>query len=65
MGSRAITGYAWDLAEFAASAAIDGFLALGLDTATIAASYPRTSSCDRTARGAPRDIFGHGQHRGA
>ena len=33
MGSTAITGYAWDLAGFAAGAAIDRFLALGLDTA--------------------------------
>jgi hypothetical protein len=60
-----ITGYAWDLAGFAASAATDRYLALGLDTETTAASYPRTSSRERTARQAPREIFGDGQHRGA
>jgi hypothetical protein len=39
MGYKAIYAYAWDLAETGVSAAIDRFLALGLDTVTIAGSY--------------------------
>jgi hypothetical protein len=39
MGYKAIYTYAWDLAETGVSAAIDRFIALGLDTVTIAGSY--------------------------
>jgi len=39
MGYRAIYAYAWDLAEVGVSRAIDRFLALGLDTVTVAGSY--------------------------
>lgn len=39
MSYKAIYGYAWDLAETGVGAAIDEFLALGLDTVTIAGSY--------------------------
>lgn len=39
MSYKAIYSYAWDLAEIGAGAAIDEFLALGLDTVTIAGSY--------------------------
>ncbi len=39
MGYRAIYAYAWDLAEVGVSGAIDRFLALGLDTVTLAGSY--------------------------
>lgn len=39
MSYKAIYTYAWDLAETGASAAIDEFQTLGLDTVTIAGSY--------------------------
>jgi hypothetical protein len=39
MGYKAIYAYAWDLAETGVSEALDRFLALGLDTVTIAGSY--------------------------
>ncbi|MEO6178751.1 MAG: hypothetical protein ABIP15_03180 [Devosia sp.] len=39
MSYKAIYSYAWDLAETGVGAAIDEFLALGLDTVTIAGSY--------------------------
>jgi hypothetical protein len=39
MSYKAIYNYAWDLAETGVGAAIDEFLALGLDTVTIAGSY--------------------------
>ena len=39
MGYKAIYAYAWDIAEIGVSAAVDRFLALGLDTVTIAGSY--------------------------
>ena len=39
MGYKAIYAYPWDLAETGVSAAVDRFLALGLDTVTIAGSY--------------------------
>jgi hypothetical protein len=39
MSYKAIYSYAWDLAEIGVGAAIDEFLALGLDTVTIAGSY--------------------------
>jgi len=39
MTYKAIYTYAWDLAETGAGSAIDEFLALGLDTVTIAGSY--------------------------
>jgi hypothetical protein len=39
MSYKAIYSYAWDLAEAGVGAAIDEFLALGLDTVTIAGSY--------------------------
>ena len=39
MGYKAIYAYPWDLAEIGVSAAIDRFLALGLDTVTVAGSY--------------------------
>ena len=39
MGYRSIYAYAWDLSEAGVSSAIDRFLALGLDTVTIAGSY--------------------------
>ena len=39
MSYKAIYSYAWDLAEASVGSAIDEFLALGLDTVTIAGSY--------------------------
>ena len=39
MGYKAIYAYPWDLAETGVSAAVDRFLALGLDTVTVAGSY--------------------------
>ena len=39
MGYKAIYAYAWDVAEIGVSAAVDRFLALGLDTVTIVGSY--------------------------
>src|SRR5271166_7147125 len=39
MGYKAIYAYPWDLAETGVGAAVDRFLALGLDTVTIAGSY--------------------------
>ena len=39
MGYKAIYTYAWDLAEAGVSEALDRFLALGLDTVTVAGSY--------------------------
>ena len=39
MGYKAIYAYAWDLAETGVSEALDRFLALGLDTVTLAGSY--------------------------
>ena len=39
MGYKAIYAYAWDVAEIGVNAAVDRFLALGLDTVTIAGSY--------------------------
>jgi hypothetical protein len=39
MSYKAIYSYAWDLAETGVGVAIDEFLALGLDTVTIAGSY--------------------------
>jgi hypothetical protein len=39
MGYKAIYGYPWDLAETGVGAAVERFLALGLDTVTIAGSY--------------------------
>ena len=39
MGYKAIYAYAWDLAETGVSEALDRFLALGLDTVTVAGSY--------------------------
>ena len=39
MGYKAIYAYPWDLAETGVGAAIDRFLALGLDTVTVAGSY--------------------------
>ena len=39
MGYKAIYAYPWDLAETGVGAATDRFLALGLDTVTIAGSY--------------------------
>ena len=39
MSYRAIYAYPWDIAETGVSAAIDRFLALGLDTVTITGSY--------------------------
>ncbi len=39
MGYKAIYAYPWDLAETGVNAAVDRFLALGLDTVTIAGSY--------------------------
>jgi len=39
MGYTSIYAYAWDLAEAGVSGAIDRFLALGLDTVTVAGSY--------------------------
>lgn len=39
MSYKAIYTYAWDLAETGVGAAIDEFLALGLDTVTIAGTY--------------------------
>lgn len=39
MSYKAIYSYAWDLAEVGVGTAIDEFLALGLDTVTIAGSY--------------------------
>jgi hypothetical protein len=39
MGYKAIYAYAWDLAETSGSEALDRFLALGLDTVTVAGSY--------------------------
>ncbi len=39
MGYKAIYTYAWDLADAGLDAAIDRFVALGLDTVTIAGSY--------------------------
>ena len=39
MGYRAIYAYAWDLAETGIPGAVDRFLALGLDTVTVAGSY--------------------------
>src|SRR5271166_410560 len=39
MGYKAIYAYPWDIAETGVNAAVDRFLALGLDTVTIAGSY--------------------------
>ena len=39
MGYKAIYAYAWDVAEIGVSAAVDRFLALGLDTVTMVGSY--------------------------
>lgn len=39
MSYKAIYSYAWDLAEIGVGAAVDEFLALGLDTVTIAGTY--------------------------
>jgi hypothetical protein len=39
MGYRSIYAYVWDLADAGVSAAVDRFLALGLDTVTVAGSY--------------------------
>ena len=39
MSYKAIYAYPWDVAEIGVSAAIDRFLALGLDTVTITGSY--------------------------
>ena len=39
MSYEAIYAYPWDVAEIGVSAAIDRFLALGLDTVTITGSY--------------------------
>jgi hypothetical protein len=39
MGYKAIYAYPWDLVETGVSAAVDRFLALGLDTVTVAGSY--------------------------
>ena len=39
MGYKAIYAYPWDLAETGVGAAVDRFLALGLDTVTVAGSY--------------------------
>jgi hypothetical protein len=39
MSYKAIYAYPWDIAEIGVSAAIDRFLALGLDTVTITGSY--------------------------
>ena len=39
MGYKAIYAYPWDIAETGVGAAVDRFLALGLDTVTIAGSY--------------------------
>ncbi|MEO8757153.1 MAG: hypothetical protein ABI398_05295 [Devosia sp.] len=39
MSYKAIYSYAWDLAETGIGAAIDEFMAIGLDTVTIAGSY--------------------------
>jgi hypothetical protein len=39
MGYKAIYAYPWDLAETGVNAAVDRFLALGLDTVTVAGSY--------------------------
>ena len=39
MGYKAIYAYPWDLAETGVGAAVNRFLALGLDTVTIAGSY--------------------------
>ena len=39
MSYKAIYAYAWDLAETGVSEALDRFLALGLDTVTVAGSY--------------------------
>ena len=39
MGYKAIYAYAWDVAEIGVSAAVDRFLAFGLDTVTIVGSY--------------------------
>ena len=39
MSYKAIYAYAWDLAETGVAAAVDRFLALGLDTVTVAGSY--------------------------
>ena len=39
MSYRAIYAYPWDIAEIGVSAAVDRFLALGLDTVTITGSY--------------------------
>ena len=39
MGYKAIYAYPWDVAEIGASAAVDRFVGLGLDTVTIAGSY--------------------------
>ena len=39
MGYKAIYAYGWDLAETGVSEALDRFLALGLDTVTVAGSY--------------------------
>jgi hypothetical protein len=39
MGYNAIYAYAWDIAEIGVNAAVDRFLALGLETVTIAGSY--------------------------
>ena len=39
MSYKAIYAYPWDVAEIGVSAAVDRFLALGLDTVTITGSY--------------------------
>jgi len=39
MSYKAIYAYPWDIAEIGVSAAVDRFLALGLDTVTITGSY--------------------------
>src|ERR1700727_2506044 len=39
MSYKAVYAYPWDVAEIGVSAAVDRFLALGLDTVTITGSY--------------------------
>ena len=60
MGYKAIYAYAWDVAEIGVSAAVDRFLALGLDTVTIVGSY-HAGKFLRPARQKRQGLFSRGR----
>ena len=62
MSYKAIYSYAWDLAEASVGSAIDEFLALGLDTVTIAGSY-HAGKVPAAAWQVWQGLFPRGRHR--